>query len=161
VIARLQLKQSEQALNQLQHLLWSTEPEYRDPSLPAVWRRLVIRAYLQLQADDDARRALVKYERDYKTDKTNIDWVLLQAQLLLRTHRPQQAIRLLEQITVENAVDIEALLLIAELQNEPKSAAKINQQMREQLDGQVLSVKSISTLGIFLRRLSCIKSLIR
>ncbi len=139
VIARLQLKQSEQALNQLQHLLWSTEPEYRDPSLPAVWRRLVIRAYLQLQADDDARRALVKYERDYKTDETNIDWVLLQAQLLLRTHRPQQAIRLLEQITVENAVDIEALLLIAKLQNEPKSAAKINRQMREQLDGQVLS----------------------
>ena len=139
VIARLQLKQSEQALNQLQHLLWSTEPEYRDPSLPAVWRRLVIRAYLQLQADDDARRALVKYERDYKTDETNIDWVLLQAQLLLRTHRPQQAIQLLDQITVENAVDIEALLLIAELQNEPKSAAKINQQMREQLDGQVLS----------------------
>ena len=139
VIAKLQLKQSEQALNQLQHLLWSTEPAYRDPSLPAVWRRLVIRAYLQLQADDDARRALVKYERDYKTDETNIDWVLLQAQLLLRTHRPQQAIQLLEKVSVENAVDIEALLLIAKLQNEPKNAAKINQQMREQLDGQVLS----------------------
>ena len=139
VIARLQLKQSEQALNQLQHLLWNTEPESRDPSLPAVWRRLVIRAYLQLQADDDARRALVKYKRDYKTDETNIDWVLLQAQLLLRTHRPRQAIQLLEGIPVENAVDIEALLLIAKLQNEPKSAAKINQQMREQLDGQVLS----------------------
>ena len=139
VIAKLQLKQSEQALNQLQHLLWSTEPAYRDPSLPAVWRRLVIRAYLQLQADDDARRALVKYERDYKTDETNIDWVLLQAQLLLRNHRPQQAIQLLEKVSVENAVDIEALLLIAKLQNQPKNAAKINQQMREQLDGQVLS----------------------
>lgn len=139
VIARLQLKQSEQALNQLQHLLWNTDPETREPSLPVVWRRLVIRAYLQLQADDDARRALVKYERDYKTDVTNIDWVLLQAQLLLRTHRPHQAIQLLEQIPVENAVDIEALLLIAKLHNEPKSAAKINQQMRKQLDGQVLS----------------------
>ena len=139
VIARLQLKQSEQALNQLQHLLWNTDPETREPSLPVVWRRLVIRAYLQLQADDDARRALVKYERDYKTDVTNIDWVLLQAQLLLRTHRPHQAIQLLEQITVENAVDIEALLLIAKLHNEPKSAAKINRQMRKQLDGQVLS----------------------
>ena len=139
VIARLQLKQSEQALNQLQYLLWSTEPEHRDPSLPVVWRRLVIRAYLQLQADDDARRALVKYERDYKTDESNIDWVLLQAQLLLKTHRPQQAIQLLEKIPVENAVDIEALLLIAKLQNDPKSAKKINQQMREKLDGQVLS----------------------
>ncbi|GMR01092.1 MAG: hypothetical protein BMS9Abin19_0446 [Gammaproteobacteria bacterium] len=139
VIARLQLKQSERGLDQLQQLLWNTEPKYRDPSLPAVWRRLVIRAYLQMQADDDARRALVKYERDYKTDETDIDWVLLQAQVLLRTHRPYQAIQLLERIPVENAVDVEALLLIAELQNEPKSAAKINQQMREQLDGQVLS----------------------
>jgi hypothetical protein len=142
VIARLQLKQGEQALSQLQYLLWNTKPEYRDASLPVVWRRLVIRAYLQLQADDDARRALVKYERDYKTDKSNIDWVLLQAQVLLRTHRPQQAIKLLEQIPVDNAVDIEALLLIAELQNEPKNAIKINRQMREQLDGQVLSLSA-------------------
>ncbi len=139
VIARLQLKQSVQALSQLQLLLWNTAAEYRDPSLPVVWRRLVIRAYLQLQADDDARRALVKYERDYQTDESNIDWVLLQAQVFLRTHRPQQAIQLLEKISSENAIDSEALLLIAKLQNQPKSAAKINQQMREQLDGKVLS----------------------
>ncbi len=139
IIAKLQLKQSEQALNQLQSLLWNTEPTYRDASLPVIWRRLVIRAYLQLQIDDDARRALVKYERDYKTDKTNIDWVLLQAQVLLRTHRPQQAIELLEEVSTENAVDVEALLLIAKLQNNPKNAANINQQMREQLDGQLLS----------------------
>lgn len=139
VIARLQLKQSERALHQLQHLLWDTAAEYRDPSLPAIWRRLVIRAYLQLQADDDARRALVKYERDYKTDETSIDWMLLQAQVLLRTHRPQQAIQLLKKIPLENAVDVEALLLIAKLQNQPKTAAKVYQQMRKQLDGKVLS----------------------
>ena len=139
VIARIQLKQSEQALAQLQQLLWNTDPQYRDPSLPAIWRRLIIRVYLQLQADDDARRALVKYEHDYKTDETDIDWVLLQSQVLLRTHRPQQAIGLLQKISVENAVDVEALLLIAELQNNPKRAAEIKQQMREQLDGQILS----------------------
>ncbi len=138
-IAKLQLRQSEQALDQLQHLVWNTKPENRDPSLPAVWRRLVIRAYLQMQQDDDARRALVKYERDYKTDEADIDWVLLQAQVLLRTNRPQQAIRVLKKVSIENAVDVEALLLIAQLQNEPKNAAKINKQMREQLDGQVLS----------------------
>jgi len=139
VIAKLQLKQSGQALNQLQHLLWQSKPEIRDPSLPPVWRQLVIRAYLQMQRDDDARKALVKYEHDYQSDDVSIDWVLLQAQVLLRTHRPQQAILLLKQIPLEDAVDIEALLLIAELQNQPKNAANINQQMREQLDGQVLS----------------------
>ena len=139
VIARLQLKQSEQALEQLQHLLWDTEEAHRDPSLPVVWRRLVIRAYLQSNIDDDARRALVKYDRDYNTEEQNIDWVLLQAQVLLRTNRPQQAIQLLEKIPLENAVDVEALLFIAQLQHDPKKAAAINQQMRKKLDGQLLN----------------------
>ncbi|MCK4674323.1 MAG: hypothetical protein KAT61_00280 [Gammaproteobacteria bacterium] len=139
VMARLQLKQSHLAIEQLQTLLWNSNAENRDQSLPSLWRRLVIRAYLQMQRDDDARRALVKYERDYKIDATDIDWVLLQAQVLLRTNRPQQAIQILKQISIENAVDVEALLLIAQLQSEPKSAQQIYQQMREQLDGQVLS----------------------
>ncbi len=139
VIARLQLKQSELALKQLQQLLWDTEAEYRDPSLPAVWRRLVIRTYLQMQRDDDARRALIKYEQDYKSDVLNIDWVLLQAQLFLKAHQPQQSIQLLEQLPDKSAIDVEAFLLIARLQAEPKSAAEINKQMRVLLDGQLLS----------------------
>ncbi len=142
VIARLQLNQSEQALDQLQHLLWNTEPSVRPPSLPALWRQLIIRAYLQLDADDDARRALVKYARDYKTDTANIDWQMLQAQVLLRTNRPQQARRLLNAISDDQGIDVEALLLIAELQENPKSASRISQQMRQQLDGQLLSKPS-------------------
>ena len=139
VMANIQLKNSELALDQLQGLLWGTEAAHRDPSLPAVWRRLVIRIYLQMQKDDDARKALVKYERDYQTEATDIDWILLQAQVLLRTNRPQQAAVLLDKIVTDDAVDVEALLLIAELQIDPKRAVEINQQMREKLDGQVLS----------------------
>jgi len=139
VIARLQLKQSELAMDQLQNLLWRSKAEDRDPSLPAVWRRLVIRAYLQLQQDDDARKALVKYQRDYKTDEKDIDWVLLQAQVLLRTNRPELATQVLNQVASKDEVDINALLLIARLQSDPKSAVEIYKQMREQLDGQVLS----------------------
>ncbi len=139
VIARLQLKQSDLALAQLQHLLWGSMQENRDPSLPAVWRRLVIRAYLQLQQDDDARKALVKYEQDYRTSEADIDWLLLQAQVLLKTDRPQQAIQVLQQASLDDEVDIKALLLIAQLQSEPESAAEISQQMREQLDGQILN----------------------
>ncbi len=139
VIAKLQLRKSAAALQQLQRLMWTTKIEDRDPSLPVVWRQLVIRAYLQMQLDNDARRALVTYERDYKVDEKNIDWVLLQAQVLLRTNRPKQAITLLKQLSSEKAVDVEALLLIAQLQNEPKNAEKIQQLMREQLDGQILS----------------------
>jgi tetratricopeptide (TPR) repeat protein len=136
VMARLQLKQSEQALSQLQALLWDTSPEQRDQSLPAIWRRLVIRSYLQMQRDDDARRALVRYELDYKTDEMDIDWIMLQAQVLMRTNRPQQAIQLLQQLPSDEA---KALTLIAKLQSEPKEAKKINQQMRELLDGAVLT----------------------
>lgn len=139
VMANIQLKNSELALDQLQSLLWGTEAAHRDSSLPAVWRRLVIRIYLQMQKDDDARKALVKYERDYQTEATDIDWILLQAQVLLRTNRPQQAAVLLDKIVTDDAVDVEALLLIAELQIDPKRAVEINQQMREKLDGQVLS----------------------
>ena len=139
VMANIQLKNSELALDQLQSLLWGTEAAHRDPSLPAVWRRLVIRIYLQMQKDDDARKALVKYERDYQTEATDIDWILLQAQVLLRTNRPQQAAVLLDKIVTDDAVDVEALLLIAELQIDPKRAVEINQQMRAKLDGQVLS----------------------
>ena len=136
VIARLQLKQSEQALHQLQLLLWKTKAENREPSLPAVWRRLIIRAYLTMQRDDDARKALVKYEHDYKASETDIDWLLLQAQVFLRTRRPQQAIKVLQQLQQEDAI---ALTLIAQLQYKPESAEKINKQMRQQLDGQLLS----------------------
>ncbi|MBE9568830.1 MAG: hypothetical protein IMF14_09040 [Proteobacteria bacterium] len=136
VMARLQLKQSEAALAQLQHLLWTSPAEERDKSLPAIWRRLVIRSYLQLQLDDDARRALVRYERDYKADESNIDWLMLQAQIMLRTEHPRQAITLLEKIDID---EIKALVLVAQLQNNPEDAATIRKQMREQLDGQVLT----------------------
>ena len=136
VMAKLQLKQSAQALSQLQDLLWDANPDQRDPSLPAIWRRLVIRSYLQMQRDDDARKALVKYDLDYHADASDIDWTMLQAQVLLRTNRPQQAIEILQPLATDDA---KALTLIARLQSKPADAKKINQQMRELLDGQVLS----------------------
>jgi hypothetical protein len=139
VMAKLQLKQSEHALLQLQSLIWRSKAENRDESLLAVWRRLVIRAYLQLQRDNDARRALIKYDQDYKTDLTDIDWMMLQAQVLLRTHRPQQAILLLKPIAADNAVDVEALLLIAQLQHQPDKAPIIKQKIREKIEGKVLT----------------------
>lgn len=136
VMAKIQLKQSEQALVQLQKMLWNAKPEDTNAALPALWRRLIIRSYLQLQLDDDARKALVKYEQDYGTDEADVDWLLLQAQILLKTKRPQQAMQLLAKISSE---ETDALSLIAQLQYQPQNAKQINQQMREQLDGQVIS----------------------
>ena len=136
IIARLHLKQNAQALMQLQRLLWQSRIEERDPSLPSVWRRLVIRAYLQMQNDDDARRALVKYERDYKTESADSEWLLLQAQVLMRTGRPQQAMPLLKQLDSHEA---QALLLLAELQKTPAAAKKINQKINQRLSKQTLN----------------------
>ena len=139
VIARLQLKQSDKALAQLQDMLWRSTAKDRDPSLPSVWRRLIIRTYLQMQLDDDARKALVKYEQDYETSEEDIDWILLQSQVLLKTDRPKQAIQVLQHESLQGEVDINALLLIAQLQSEPKNADKIYKKMRGQLDGQILT----------------------
>ncbi len=136
IIARLHLKQNAQALMQLQRLLWQSRIEERDPSLPSVWRRLVIRAYLQMQNDDDARRALVKYERDYKTESADSEWLLLQAQVLMRTGRPQQAMPLLKQLDSHEA---QALLLLSELQKTPAAAKKINQKINQRLSKQTLN----------------------
>ena len=133
VIAKLHLKQSAKALMQLQQLLWQSRIEDRDPSLPSVWRRLVIRAYLQMQNDDDARRALVKYDRDYKSTTADSEWLLLQAQVLMRTGRPQQAMPLLRQVDSDKA---QALILLAELQNKPAMAKKISQKINKRLNGQ-------------------------
>ena len=133
VIAKLHLKQSAKALMQLQRLLWQSHIEDRDPSLPSVWRRLVIRAYLQMQNDDDARRALVKYDRDYKSTTTDSEWLLLQAQVLMRTGRPQQAMPLLRQVDSDKA---QALILLAELQNKPARAKKISQKINKRLNDQ-------------------------
>ena len=141
-IAELQLRKSELALQHLQQLMWSSRAEHRDPSLPPLWRQLVIRAYLQMERYDDARRALVKYGQEYSINKEDVDWMLLQAQVLMRTGRPQQAADLLKQIEAEDAIDVEALLHIAQLQSKPKLASQINRQMREELDGQVLGLSS-------------------
>ncbi len=136
VMARLQLQQSEQALQQLQKLLWQTEPELRNPSLSSVWRRLVIRSYLQMNKDDDARKALLKYELDYKSENTDTDWLLLQSRVLLRTGRPLQALEILQQVPGDEA---KALGLIARLQANPEQAEQINARMRQLLDGQLIS----------------------
>lgn len=134
VIAKLHIKQSESALAQLQRLLWQSQVKDRDPSLPSVWRRLVIRAYLQMQNDDDARRALIKYDRDYKVKTTNSEWLLLQAQVLMKTGRPQQAMPLLKQVDSDEG---QALMLLAELQSKPVLAKKISQKIKKRLSAQL------------------------
>ncbi|HEB82020.1 MAG TPA: hypothetical protein ENJ11_04060 [Gammaproteobacteria bacterium] len=135
-MARLQLKQTDRALIQLQQLIWQSANSKRSPRLLPLWRQLLIRAYLQKHYDDDARRALLKYSQDYPGSDGNIDWLLLQAQVFMRTGRPEMAVSLLENVEADDA---QALMWLARLQAHPDEAEAIYRRMREKLDGQLLS----------------------
>ena len=104
IIAQLRLGQAETALSQLRNLLWSSNQfnvnsnsNSNDSDMIALWRRLVIRAYLALNADADVQKSLLRYQHDYSSNNLNLnlDWRLLQARSLLRTHRADEVITLL------------------------------------------------------------------
>ncbi len=149
VIARLRAGFAEQALHQLRALIWKHDVTQIDKSLPVVWRRLIIRAYVQLAMEEDAQKALVKYNRDYTVAKTDIDWLLLQAHILLKTERPYQAEKLLASVPDEQRSDgIEALRYLAQLQRYVRSSdrkaalkktRKVVKTVRKKLDGKLLS----------------------
>ncbi len=149
VIARLRGGEPALALHQLRKLIWLHDVKKIDASLLSVWRRLVIRAYVLLEQNEDAQKALVKYNQDYDEAKQDIDWQLLQAEILLQTSRPRQAVNLLKSIAEEQRTDpVQALLYIAEIQNYQlltnsskarKKISSIAKQMRHRLDGKLLS----------------------
>ncbi len=126
VIARLQSGRASLALRQLERLIWTHDIDHINRTLPAVWRRLVIRAYVRLQLYEDAQKALVKYNQDFKQSGKDTDWQLLQVRILLRTGRPQQAAQVLATIQPEHlSATSRALKLLAELQSDTQAA---NQQ---------------------------------
>lgn len=148
VIARLRSGQAEKALQQLRVLVWQNNPASIDKSLPSIWRRLIIRAYVALNLDEDAQKALVKYNQDFPAAGSNSDWQLLQARILLKTRRPKQAEMILASMKVDELTDeVRALRMLARLQaaeqaqagEGKKMAGSILAQMRNTLDGTVLS----------------------
>lgn len=121
VIARLQMRQPEEALAQVRKLIWSVNNTGAETSPVALWRRLVIRAYLLMQADEDAQKALLRYQQDYSINNDNQgnmdeDWRILQARAMLRTHRPQEVVVLLAD--AESAA-ANALRLVAAIRTRP------------------------------------------
>jgi hypothetical protein len=139
VIAHLQLKQTDRALALLQQVIWQTDAEDRNPELAMLWRQLVIRAYLQQASIEDARRALVTYQNEFEGMAHSTDWLILQARVQLETGYPERALQSLLAIPNQDALDVETLRYIAELQAYPNKAKSIREQMRERLDGKVLS----------------------
>ena len=124
VIARLRLGQAEQALLQLRNLLWHSSQSGQathDSDIVALWRRLVIRAYLAMNLDSDVQKALLRYQHDYSNEQQNLnlDWRLLQARSLLRMQRADEVVDLLAGSKSQIA---QALRLIAALRVRPDHA---------------------------------------
>ena len=131
-IAWLQLGEAEQSLQLTRRLLWQGKGDNRDRT--AFWRRLIIRAYLQLDYADDANRALRKYRRDYG-DYTS-EWKLLQAQALLRADRPDEVIDLLAK---EKSDKARALRLLAGVRAQPNKAKRHIKEIKQRLQDENLS----------------------
>ncbi len=138
IIARLQLRQPEKALSEVRKLLWSTNKINADSSPIALWRRLVIRTYLLMQADDDAQVALQRYRQDYSKNYNNLneDWRLLQARVMLRTNRPAEVITLL--IDSESVIG-HALRLVAAVRARPNYASLYAKEAEDAMANTKLS----------------------
>ncbi|MGD2160374.1 MAG: hypothetical protein PVG94_04275 [Gammaproteobacteria bacterium] len=131
-MALLKLGDAEQALRETRALLWQGKGEDRD--LTAFWRRLIIRAYLQLDSAEDAHKGLLKYRQDYGDYKT--DWKLLQAQALLRAGRPAEVVDLLAE---EESDKANALRLLASVRARPDRASHYIKDARARLADASLS----------------------
>jgi hypothetical protein len=91
--AFLELDQNAAAREVLREQLWQVKaadsPEYE------TWRRQVIESYLGDNRIEDARIAMLRLDQDF--DSSDLDWLLLRAQVLIEAGRPAQAVLVLQE----------------------------------------------------------------
>ncbi|MDH5611457.1 MAG: hypothetical protein OEY66_03240 [Gammaproteobacteria bacterium] len=141
VIARLRLGQAEVALSQLRNLLWhpsQVDSEQNDSDIIALWRRLVIRTYLAMNADDNAQKALLRYQYDYRSNhqNLNIEWRLLRARSLLRTGHAEEVVVLLSDSKNHTA---QALRLLAAVRSRPDNSELYTQEAQAYINNSKLN----------------------
>jgi hypothetical protein len=129
VKAYLRLANNTAALSLLQKILWHTD-EYTESEDIAMWRRLVIRSYLQMDKVEDAQRAMRRYQQDYGDleNKDGLQWTALQIQLWMRTQRYQEVI---QSLSAASSDAEKALLLLAELAARQRSPQQIKHQLQQ------------------------------
>lgn len=132
--AHLKLANDSTALSLLRRLLWSADGS-ASSDLIAMWRRLVIQSYLQLNKTEDAQRAMRRYQQDYSDleNEDGLQWTILQMQLLMRTSRYQEVVRALSGAVSDEE---KALLLVAKLEQNLLSSQQIQQQLQKQLSNK-------------------------
>ncbi len=140
--AYLQLRQYRLGLSTMRRYLWQEKDEI-DADVVALWRRLIIRSYLNLDAVQDAQRAMRRYRQDYgdQLDDSGHEWRLLQAQLLMRSELFAEAEQILQSIDHPEG---RALQLLAQYQAKRLSAADIEAQLVKALDNSELDNRTQS-----------------
>ena len=132
--AHLSLGDNSTALKMLQRLLWNVD-DYVETNRIAMWRRLVIRSYLQMNKNEDAQRAMRRYQQDYGSleNEDGLQWTILQMQLLLQTNRYDEVIRSLSDAKTDEE---KAIKLVAKLEKNNKSSQQIKAQIKKILSKQ-------------------------
>ena len=130
----VELQRYDDALQLLRNLIWQ---EDADKKQLAQWQKMIIRVYLQSNHIRDAERAMLRYQQDYQ-DK-QVEWLLLQAQILIRTDRADEV----EELEVDQKDDRFTLYrLLAQLNSKKVSSDLIYSKAKvraedEKLDKQL------------------------
>lgn len=103
--AQLKISQPEKVRQDVRQLLWSDLRLSTEQI--ALARRLIIRSYLVEDKPHDAQRAMLRYRQDY--GESGVDWKILQAKVLLATHRYNDAVNLLSKETDDSVVVLKKL----------------------------------------------------
>jgi hypothetical protein len=126
--ARLELGEYGSVMAELRTLMWQAGASTENI---AIWRRMIIQAYLGMDALDDAERATRRYQQDYGENHATLSWQLTQAQVFMRTGRAQQAVELLSKLSQPQA---RAMLMLAQMQAKNISPAALRDKIKPLLD---------------------------
>ena len=136
-IALIRSGMAEPALAVLRRLLWS--PAYYPRSaMFALWRQLVVRAYLIDDNIRDAETAMLRYDFDYRDGDFALtpDWLQTRAGVLFRAGRYRQVMALLKD--TEDS-ELRALYQLAHLRADPGYAKKLSAQLSKTGRGTIVS----------------------
>ena len=143
VIAKLRVNKADEALIIVRQLIWDNSDDAlsnqsSSTQLMPLWRRLVIRAYLLMGLDGDARRSLLRYQVDYQDDDQQ--WNLLRARVLMRTQRYSSVIELLEGMDDVAALP---LRLLAVMKEDPEKIQDAIKQARLEMADENISIDEL------------------
>jgi len=142
-IAKLRVNEADEALSIVRHLIWRNADgvagdQSHSAQLMPLWRRLVIRAYLLMDLDEDARKSLLRYQVDYQDDDQQ--WNLLRARVLMRTQRYSAVIDLLAGLDDVAAIP---LRLLASMNDQPEKIPDVLKQARVEMADKDISIEEL------------------